>query len=99
MLDLDGDGRLDLLGLTAEGTLARAINQGKTAYHWQTIRPLAIPQYRRCVERIPSLAPSEAMKVKVEYPRAREEGRADPQFAGTPILIRRHTRNAFPFSE
>jgi hypothetical protein len=39
-LDVDQDGRLDLVGL-ADGKLVRALNQGKKGYRWQTIRPLA----------------------------------------------------------
>jgi tetratricopeptide (TPR) repeat protein len=39
--DLDGDGRLELLGRTAEGGLFRAKTRGAKAYHWQTLRPRA----------------------------------------------------------
>jgi hypothetical protein len=40
-LDLDQDGRLDLVGLSAEGRPVRAVNQGKKGYRYQTIWPLA----------------------------------------------------------
>ena len=39
--DVDGDGRLDLLGLTNDGQPVRAINHGTKNYHWQVIRPRA----------------------------------------------------------
>ncbi len=39
--DLNGDGRLDLLGLTNEGQPVEAINHGMKNYHWQVIRPRA----------------------------------------------------------
>ncbi|HEY2972848.1 MAG TPA: FG-GAP-like repeat-containing protein [Pyrinomonadaceae bacterium] len=39
--DLNGDGRLDLLGLTNEGQPVQAINHGPKNYHWQAIRPRA----------------------------------------------------------
>jgi tetratricopeptide (TPR) repeat protein len=39
--DLDGDGRLDLLGLTADGRPARLTNRGAKNYHWQQVRPRA----------------------------------------------------------
>ncbi|MFN2599096.1 MAG: FG-GAP-like repeat-containing protein, partial [Pyrinomonadaceae bacterium] len=39
--DLDGDGRLDLLGLTADGQPARAVSRGAKNYHWQQVRPRA----------------------------------------------------------
>lgn len=39
--DVNGDGRLDLLGLTNEGQPIQAINHGTKNYHWQTIRPRA----------------------------------------------------------
>ena len=40
--DLNGDGRLDLLGLSSEGTPVLAINHGRKNYHWQVIRPRAM---------------------------------------------------------
>jgi tetratricopeptide (TPR) repeat protein len=43
VLDLDGDGLLDLLGLSPEGRLVSALNQGRKAYRWQVIRPVANP--------------------------------------------------------
>jgi len=39
--DIDGDGRLDLVGLDAQGRAAQAINIGTKSYHWQVIRPHA----------------------------------------------------------
>jgi tetratricopeptide (TPR) repeat protein len=39
--DLDGDGRLDLLGISADGQSVKAINRGSKSYHWQAIRPRA----------------------------------------------------------
>lgn len=39
--DLNEDGRLDLLGLSAEGQLVRASNHGSKNYHWQRVRPRA----------------------------------------------------------
>ncbi len=39
--DLNGDGRLDLIGLTKDGLPVEALNQGSKNYHWQVIRPRA----------------------------------------------------------
>jgi hypothetical protein len=39
--DLDGDGRLDLIGLDAQGRPAWARNEGTRGYHWQVVRPQA----------------------------------------------------------
>ncbi len=39
--DLDGDGRLDLLGVAASGQAVQLINSGTFAYHWQVVRPRA----------------------------------------------------------
>jgi tetratricopeptide (TPR) repeat protein len=39
--DLDGDGRLDLLGLSSDGQPLRALNHGAKNYHWQQVRPRA----------------------------------------------------------
>lgn len=39
--DLNSDGRLDLLGLSAEGVPQQALNHGTRNYHWQIIRPRA----------------------------------------------------------
>ncbi len=39
--DVNGDGRLDLLGLTNDGHPVEAINHGTKNYHWQAIRPRA----------------------------------------------------------
>jgi tetratricopeptide (TPR) repeat protein len=41
MADLDGNGRLSLIGLTDAGALSVADNHGTKNYHWQTIRPRA----------------------------------------------------------
>jgi len=40
-VDLNGDGRLDLLNLANEGEPLVAINHGQKNYHWQVIRPRA----------------------------------------------------------
>ncbi len=40
-LDVTDDGRLDLVGLDAEGHAVRLINQGTKPYHWRQIRPQA----------------------------------------------------------
>ncbi len=39
--DLNGDGRLDLLGLSSAGQPQQALNQGTKNYHWQILRPRA----------------------------------------------------------
>ncbi len=39
--DQNGDGRLDLVGLSEEGRPLAAINHGQKNYHWQVIRPRA----------------------------------------------------------
>ena len=41
--DLDGTGRLDLLGLSTDGRPERLRNAGAKNYHWQDIRPGALP--------------------------------------------------------
>jgi len=40
--DVNGDGRLDLLGLSADGHAVQAINHGSKNYHWQIVRPHAV---------------------------------------------------------
>jgi len=40
--DLNGDGELDLLGLSSEGRAMQANNQGSKNYHWQVVRPHAV---------------------------------------------------------
>ena len=40
--DVNGDGRLDLLGLNRDGQPVQAINRGSKNYHWQTVRPRAV---------------------------------------------------------
>lgn len=40
--DLNGDGKLDLLGLSADGQPVQAINQSSKNYHWQVVRPHAV---------------------------------------------------------
>jgi len=40
--DMNGDGKLDLLGLSADGQPVEAINQGSKNYHWQVVRPHAV---------------------------------------------------------
>jgi Tfp pilus assembly protein PilF len=39
--DFTGDGRLDLVGLAADGKAIRLVNRGSKNYHWQTVRPRA----------------------------------------------------------
>lgn len=39
--DINSDGRLDLLGLSANGEAVEAINHGTKNYHWQVVRPHA----------------------------------------------------------
>lgn len=39
--DVNSDGRLDLIGLSADGRVLRAINRGAKNYHWQVVRPHA----------------------------------------------------------
>ncbi|HEY2964292.1 MAG TPA: FG-GAP-like repeat-containing protein [Pyrinomonadaceae bacterium] len=40
--DVNGDGRLDMLGLDQEGKPVQAINHGSKNYHWQVVRPRAV---------------------------------------------------------
>ena len=40
--DVNNDGRLVLLGLTADGQATQAINHGTKNYHWQIIHPRAV---------------------------------------------------------
>jgi tetratricopeptide (TPR) repeat protein len=40
--DLRGNGKLDLLGLSADGQPVQAMNQGSKNYHWQVVRPHAV---------------------------------------------------------
>src|SRR5580700_8981822 len=40
--DLNGDGKLDLVGLSANGAPVQAMNQGSRNYHWQVVRPHAV---------------------------------------------------------
>ena len=39
--DLNGDGRLDVLGINNDGSAQLAINHGSKHYHWEVIRPHA----------------------------------------------------------
>ena len=39
--DVNGDGRLDLLGLSLDGKPREALNEGTKNYHWQIVRPRA----------------------------------------------------------
>ncbi len=39
--DFTNDGRLDLVGLSADGKASRYLSRGTKNYHWQTIRPRA----------------------------------------------------------
>ncbi len=40
--ELSGDGKLDLLGLSADGQPLQAVNQSAKNYHWQVVRPHAV---------------------------------------------------------
>ncbi len=40
--DLNGHGRLDLVGLSAQGQPIQGVNQGTKNYHWQVVRPHAV---------------------------------------------------------
>jgi Flp pilus assembly protein TadD len=40
--DLNGDGRLDLLGLSGKDEPIQAMNSGAKNYHWQVVRPHAV---------------------------------------------------------
>jgi Tfp pilus assembly protein PilF len=40
--DLNADGKLDLVGLTPDGTPMLGVNQGSKNYHWQIVRPHAV---------------------------------------------------------
>jgi Tfp pilus assembly protein PilF len=40
--DLEGKGRLDLVGVDRDGRPTRWINNGTKDYHWQVVRPLAL---------------------------------------------------------
>jgi tetratricopeptide (TPR) repeat protein len=40
--DLKGDGKLDLVGLSADGEPVQGMNQGSKKYHWQIVRPHAV---------------------------------------------------------
>jgi tetratricopeptide (TPR) repeat protein len=39
--DVNSDGRLDLIGLSADGKAVQAVNHGTKNYHWQVVRPHA----------------------------------------------------------
>ena len=39
--DTRGNGKLDLLGLSADGQAVQALNEGAKNYHWQVVRPHA----------------------------------------------------------
>lgn len=39
--DVNGDGRLDVLGFTTKGQAIQSINSGSKNYHWQLVRPRA----------------------------------------------------------
>ena len=40
--DLNGKGKLDLLGLSADGHPVQGVNQGSKDYHWQLVHPHAV---------------------------------------------------------
>ncbi|MFO0966383.1 MAG: CRTAC1 family protein [Gemmataceae bacterium] len=44
LLDLNGDGRLDLVGLSEKGRPERGMQDGKKSYRWQSLWPLANPK-------------------------------------------------------
>ena len=44
-VDLDGNGRLALLGLAHDGRALRATSRGAKRYHWQVVRPHAAQAY------------------------------------------------------
>jgi tetratricopeptide (TPR) repeat protein len=44
VLDLDRDGRLDLLGLSNKGQPTQALGKGTKDYHWQVLWPLGNPK-------------------------------------------------------
>jgi tetratricopeptide (TPR) repeat protein len=44
MVDLDGDGRLDLVGLSAEQRPMQSLNRSRRSYAWQALLPLANPR-------------------------------------------------------
>jgi Tfp pilus assembly protein PilF len=44
VLDVNGDGLLDLVGISSVGHPARALNVGTKGYRWQVIRPVANPE-------------------------------------------------------
>jgi hypothetical protein len=54
-VDLNQDGLLDLVGLSADGEPMRALNQSKRSYRWQVIRPLANPKAAVVDENIPKV--------------------------------------------
>ena len=40
--DVNGDGKLDLLGIDLSGRPVKAINQSSKNYHWQVVRPRSV---------------------------------------------------------
>ena len=58
-VDLNNDGRLDLLAISETGQPVRRTNQGTKDYHWQVIRPHGVDRHKEQVSgdnRINSLA-------------------------------------------
>jgi Tfp pilus assembly protein PilF len=45
LADLEGDGKLALLGLSRDGEAMRAASRGAKRYHWQVVRPHAAQAY------------------------------------------------------
>ncbi len=63
-VDLQLKGRLDLIGISADGKLTRALNQCKNGYHWQTIWPLGNPNPDNRDGRINSFAIGSEVEIR-----------------------------------
>jgi Tfp pilus assembly protein PilF len=60
--DLDGDGRLDLVGVSGSGGAVELLNHGAKDYHWQTVRLRAAQAYGD--QRIPSFGLGAEVEVR-----------------------------------